>query len=126
MLSEQETRKIEDLEREARDFSKYITLKHGEHFILEFDITNTVYKMDTYQGQDTSMKYWFIARQLDCTNDEYRTFKPNEKSGKRILEFLRGYKTNVARIDRIGDEKKPVYQPSLVSDEDMKAINDFH
>jgi hypothetical protein len=125
-LSEQESRYIEDLEREARDNSKYITLRHWEHAILEIDIAKTEYKMDTFQGQEMYKKYWFTARQLDCTNDAFRIFKPNEKSGRKILEFLRINKANVVRIGRIGDEKRPVYEPSLVSDEDMKVVNDFH
>jgi len=114
------------LEQQRRDSSKYITLRHGEHAILEFDIARTVYKMDTYQGQETSKKYWFTARQLDCTNDEFRTFKPNEKSGANILEFLKLNRTNVARIHRTGDAQKPVYQPSLISDEDIRAVDNFH
>ena len=114
------------MEQQRRDSSKYITLRHEEHAILEFDIARTVYKMDTYQGQETSKKYWFTARQLDCTNDEFRTFKPNEKSGANILEFLKLNRTNVARIHRTGDAQKPVYQPSLISDEDIRAVDNFH
>ena len=63
---------------------------------------------------------------MDCANDAFRTFKPNEKSGVKILEFLKVNRTNVARIDRIGEAEKPVYQPNPVSDEDIKAVNDFH
>lgn len=65
------------------------------------------------------MKWFFYAKQLDCTNPQkQRTFKVNRKSGDAIISKIRELGTTVLRIDREGDDKDTFYRPSAVPVED--------
>jgi hypothetical protein len=124
VLSESEVRRLEELDREVKDQSKFIELEVGENAILEFDITRTVYKPDTYNGIEQDYpKHHFIARQLDCTNKAFRSFKPNATSGRKIHKFLLDNSTKYARIERVDIGKgKSEYVPSMVDDEDIERL----
>ena len=124
VLTEQELARLDKVEREVKDSSKYIELEVGEHAIFEFDVTRTEYKPDSYNGilQDYP-KHHFIASQLNCTNKAFRTFKPNSTSGRKIHKFLKDNRTKYARIERVDIGKgKSEYVPSMVDDEDIERL----
>lgn len=108
---------IENAEREAQDQSDYITLKAGEHAILDFDLSERPpeFKQDTFKGQPGSLRWFFYAKQLDCTNSKKsRLFKVNNRSGKAILAKIKELDRTVLRIDREGDDDTTFYRPSVV------------
>jgi hypothetical protein len=84
---------------------------------LDIDLTQKPpeFKQDTFKGQPSGMRWFFYAKQLDCTNPQkLRIFKVNRRSGDAIMSKIRELGTTVLRIDREGDDKGTYYRPSAV------------